>query len=811
MHRLRRLLRRSRFLQKWRFAGYIVQYALARRLVRVRPGRVVFLSDSREDFSGNLAFLRDELRRQDASAEAIGVFKPRLRARRPLGDLVRLPWLLATAQAIVLDDFYPLVYPLRIRPETRLVQVWHAAGAFKRVGWSRVGLSGGPIPGSLVHRNYTDVTVSADGVRADYAEAFGIDIARVHALGVPRTDAFFDDERIATARAAVRERYGVPDGTRIALFAPTFRGDGQLSARFDYDSIDWDGLAAELGGDWALLVKMHPFVAPLDTARPGIQSVIDVTRDREITELMMAADVLVTDYSSAIFEYALLRRPIVFFCPDLEHYTAERDFYHPFDEYVMGPLVRDSSGLAGAIRTARIDERYDAFIERFMGACDGASSERIVREVLRTPRAEDPTVADVAHSAVAPGGSTPAPTRASGAMRLRLMVAAVARVSLAVVYAPLKLLPVQRKVVMISREHPTVPDDFADLRAAIARQDPTVRVVMLVRMVPPGYLAKLGYVLHMFAQLYHVATARVLVVDTYAIVASVLKHRDTLTVIQIWHALGAFKKFGLSILGQAEGRDARLAKAMRMHEGYDIVLTSGEDCRAAFAEAFGTPMEKVVVAPLPRVDRLRDPAVAAATRERVLERHPHLRGRRIAVFAPTFRLDGSVTVDVPALHAALAAVGVHLVVKLHPLMAGRFGPEIDTAPGFSTQDLLHVADEFITDYSSALYEAAVVGVPSYFLAPDLEEYLASRDFYLDYRRDLPGPIVADIPALVAAMGRGDATEADAAAFAARYVQVPGDAAPAAGGSPCADAIAGLLIPGRAGTEGDLAGRTRMLG
>lgn len=792
VHRLRSILRRSAFLQRWRFAPYILAYAVLRMTTKVRAGRTVFLSDSREDFSGNVGFLRDELLRQEPSADVVGVFKPRLRARRPLRDLVMLPWLLATAQTIVLDDFYPLVYPLRIRRDTRLVQVWHAAGAFKRVGWSRVGLPGGPLPGSLSHRNYTDATVSAEGVRADYAEAFGIDIARVHALGVPRTDAFFDPALVADANATVRERHGIPEGKRIALFAPTFRGEGQLTARFDYDSVDWDGLAAALGDEWVVLVKMHPFVRPLRIARPHIRSVIDVSRDREITELMMAADVLVTDYSSAIFEYALLRRPIVFFCPDLEEYTADRDFYHPFADYVMGPLVQDGAGLADAIRGAGVGPEYEAFLDRFMGACDGDSSARIVREILRTPRSADPTRAVVVEESVAPGGSTPAPTTATRAMGLRLLVAAAARVCLAIAYAPFKLLPARRKVVMISREHPEVPEDFALLRDAILREDPSVRVVMLVRMVPPGYVAKLGYALHMVTQLYHVATARVLVVDTYAIVASVLRHKKTLTVIQIWHALGAFKKFGLSILGQAEGRDARLAKAMRMHEGYDVVLTSGEDCRAAFAEAFGTPPEKVVVAPLPRVDRLRDPAEADRVRTRILAAHPHLRDRRIAVFAPTFRLDGGVTIDVPALGAALAESGIHLVVKLHPLMAGQFGSTVDTAPGFSTQELLYVADAFITDYSSALYEAALVGVPTYFIAPDLDEYLASRDFYLDYRRDLPGPIVDDIPGLVSAIAAGEASQADAAAFAARYVQVPGGVAPEAGGTPCADRIAGLV-------------------
>lgn len=351
---------------------------------------------------------------------------------------------------------------------------------------------------------------------------------------------------------------------------------------------------------------------------------------------------------------------------------------------------------------------------------------------------------------------------------------------------------------MISREHPEEPADFADLRDAITALAPSVRVVSMVRMVPPGLAGKVRYSIHMLAQLYQVATARVLIVDTYSIVASVLHHKDSLTVMQIWHALGAFKKFGLSILGQEEGRDARLAKAMRMHEGYDVVLTSAEECRGAYAEAFGTDVSRVVVAPLPRVDRLRDPARAAQTRERIYARHPHLRGARVAVFAPTFRLDGTVTVDAAGLGEALRAHGIHTVVKLHPLMHGRFGGGVDTADGFSTQEMMLIADVFITDYSSALYEAAVVGVPSYFLVPDLDEYLASRDFYLDYRRDLPGPIVRTVPELAAAVAAGKATPADAAAFARRWVQVPGDPEPRAGATVCADAIAARVVAATTG-------------
>lgn len=787
---MREFLRGSAVLRAARFLPYTIPFRIWSLLTTPRQNRFLFLSDSHVGFTGNFAALRDELLRQRPDAEIIGVFKPRLRSRRPVRDFLRLPYLIATSSTVLLDDFYPLIYPMRVRHGARLVQVWHAVGAFKQVGHSRAGLPGGPTRGSDIHRNYTDAPVSSESIRGDYAEAYGIDVTRVRALGVPRTDAFFDTGRVAATRARLRMQLGVPDGARLVLFAPTFRGNGQLTATTE-ESADWEKVARDLGDEYCVVVRRHPFTA--DTAPPLPSNVIDGAFG-EMNDLLMASDVLVTDYSSSIFEFALLRRPIVLFVPDLDDYSGKRSFYRPFDHYATGPIVHHPSRLAESIRGASIDDAtLTRFLAEFCSALDGHSSERIVREILLTPITEDPTHAEVAEETVAPGGSAPEPTRASGAMALRLFVARAARLSLTVIYTPLKLLPTQHKVVMISREHPTEPNDFADLRAAIARRDPTIRVVTLVRMVPPGALAKVGYAAHMLRQLYHVATARVLVIDTYAIIASVLRHKKSLTIIQIWHALGAFKKFGLSIVGQAEGRDSRLAGAMRMHQGYDVVLASAEDARGPFANAFGTSIDKTVVAPLPRVDRLRDPARAADTRGRIYAQHPHLRDKRVAVFAPTFRLDGGVIVDASLLTAALATIGVHAVVKLHPLMLGHFGSGIDTAAGFSTQELLHIADLFITDYSSALYEAALVGVPSYFLAPDLDDYLASRDFYLDYRRDLPGPIVGDIAELVEAIAAEQATSADAAAFARRWVQVPGDPEPAAGSTPCADEIARIVL------------------
>lgn len=355
----------------------------------------------------------------------------------------------------------------------------------------------------------------------------------------------------------------------------------------------------------------------------------------------------------------------------------------------------------------------------------------------------------------------------------------------------MKLLPIQSKVVMISREHPKAPDDFLDLKASITRADPALKVVILSRVMRTGFWSKVGFSAHMVKKMYHAATARVLIVDTYSLVASVLNHKHDLKIIQIWHAVGALKKFGLSILGHEEGRDARLARVLRMHMGYDAVLVSSEAGRAHYAEALGTPTSRVQVAPLPRVDRIRDPQRTQDTRERIYARYPHLRGKRIAVYAPTFRLNGAIPVNGSELDTALEASGIHAIIKPHPLSPGP--ANLDNAPEFTTLEVLTIADIFITDYSTTVAEAALHGIPCYFLAPDLETYLRSRGFYVDYNEEMPGPIVRSVPELVDAINSGAASAAKAKAFAQRWVEIPGNPPPKAGSTPCADHITNMVL------------------
>ncbi|MDM4762309.1 CDP-glycerol glycerophosphotransferase family protein [Galbitalea sp. SE-J8] len=380
------LFRPGRYGRAW------LIFSLA-KLLPLKRRQVLVLSDSRAVLSGNLEFIVRELTATHPEFTVRTVLRANLSAQRHWRDAIRLPYLIATSKFIVVDDFIPYVYRLTMREGAHLIQAWHAAGAFKRVGYSRRGLPGGPAEDSITHRGYTDAIVSSERIRRDYAEAFWMPIEGVHALGVPRTDVFFDPDHAAAARARVRAQYGIRDEQRVVLYAPTFRGNGQRVAYFDPAIIDWDALAAAFGDHTVLLVKMHPFVREAPDIYSDRPQFVDVSAEREINELLFAADALVTDYSSVIFEYALLRRPIVFHVPDLEDYQGARDFYYPFERYLAGPVTRTTAELIEALARPELDTAaLDRFVADFMAACDGRSSERFVERLI-VARADEPASA----------------------------------------------------------------------------------------------------------------------------------------------------------------------------------------------------------------------------------------------------------------------------------------------------------------------------------------------------------------------------------------------------------------------------------
>lgn len=348
---------------------------LRRRLVVLATARTPVLE-------GNLRAIHDAMRARHPELEYRLLLEPytyRLGGKlRYLARLVRGMYYLQRARLFVVDNAYLPVHVMRHRPETTVVQVWHAAGALKRFGVDTPNVATDPERGFL-HRNYDYVVVGGESARAPYSAALRTPLDRVLALGSPRTDFFFDSEALAASRARVMERYPQLAGRRVVLYAPTFRGRGK--GKRAGDGFDAERLRALLPDEFALVLKTHPNLDPSATATAGYDAVVDPTYD--INELFTATDILVTDYSSSIFEWSLLHRPLVLLVDDLERYARNPGLYLDYATEMIGTQVPDTEGVARAIVDGDFDlSGYDAFIERHLGGSRGDASRRFVERFV---------------------------------------------------------------------------------------------------------------------------------------------------------------------------------------------------------------------------------------------------------------------------------------------------------------------------------------------------------------------------------------------------------------------------------------------
>lgn len=366
-----------------------LEYGAASLLLRVlawffarfpfRHGRVVLATARSSVLEGNLAYIHREILARDPRAEVVTLLEPYgygLWAKLSyLVRVIRGTYYVWTSRLVVVDNAY---FPIHVAPhrrETSVVQVWHAAAALKRFGLDA------PLDReserAFLHRYYDLVVVGGEAARAPYATALRTPIDRVLALGTPRTDFFFDSAAMEAARSRLLGRYPQLAGRRVVLYAPTFRGRGEGKHLSGFDATR---LRALLPDEFALVLKAHPTVDPSGATAADFDAIIDPRT--EVNEAFTVTDILVTDYSSSLFEWALLHRPLVLYVPDLARYEANPGLYLDYRTELIGEQVDTVDDLAGVIMGDSFDlSGYDAFIARHMDACDGRASARLVDHI----------------------------------------------------------------------------------------------------------------------------------------------------------------------------------------------------------------------------------------------------------------------------------------------------------------------------------------------------------------------------------------------------------------------------------------------
>ncbi|MFG2496605.1 CDP-glycerol glycerophosphotransferase family protein [Streptomyces sp. NPDC048441] len=294
----------------------------------------------------------------------------------------RYLWALGRAEFWIDNQGFP--HALDKPRHTTYLQTWHGS-AYKRMGFDEARLKTQNAPQRARLQRAVDrfdhfLVRSGHDVNT-LARAYGIPDERLVRCGYPRNDrlvaARADDEASGRfPRPSVAADLGIPDHKTVVLYAPTFRGLPKNNKAVQLP-LDVRKFAERFGDTHVLLVRAHYMEAASLPACPS-GTVIDVSAHHDVSELLCLADILVTDYSSIMFDYALLDRPLVHFAPDLDAYAAERGSYFALRDDAGGPVVETEEELLRVLATLKEADgawapARRAFAERF-GAYDKGRS-----------------------------------------------------------------------------------------------------------------------------------------------------------------------------------------------------------------------------------------------------------------------------------------------------------------------------------------------------------------------------------------------------------------------------------------------------
>ncbi|WP_369170110.1 CDP-glycerol glycerophosphotransferase family protein [Streptomyces sp. R28] len=350
---------------------------------------VVFESHLGRQYSDSPRAIYEEMRRQGIDFEAVWSYTGKPQGFPKDATLVRrwsLPYLRALARAAYWIDNQS--YPLKLtkRPGTTYIQTWHGSAlkrmGFDEPGWKLMSRAEQAEQQRTLDRFDHFLIRSEHDVRT-LAKAFRLPEKALLRVGYPRNDALAQ-ARGATERPPLAAELGIPSDKKVLLYAPTFRQHGGRRFALPFDV---ERFAEAFGDEYVLLVRAHYLnhvVLP-----PSVRGrVIDVSDHHDVTPVLALADALITDYSSVMFDYALLDRPMLFFPYDYEEYVHEgRGTYFDLLERAPGPVVRTEDELHSVLGASPLEEqtvKYAAARERFVadfGEYDkGTAARRIVEE-----------------------------------------------------------------------------------------------------------------------------------------------------------------------------------------------------------------------------------------------------------------------------------------------------------------------------------------------------------------------------------------------------------------------------------------------
>ncbi len=350
------------------------------------------------------------------------------------------------------------------------------------------------------------------------------------------------------------------------------------------------------------------------------------------------------------------------------------------------------------------------------------------------------------------------------------MIIYIGKWLLNIIYFFIKMCPTKNKVVMLSRQSNKPSIDFLLIQNEISKRAENVEVKVLCKVLKKGFIDRINYSFYILKCMYHIATAKVCILDGYQIPISILKHKKNLEIIQIWHASGAIKKFGYQSLNKKEGRGKEIAKIMNMHKNYSHVMAPSSTTAKFYAEAFDVDIDKIFINGLPRLDYILSKELGKEKLEEFYNEYTQFKNKKTILYIPTYRKSCDCSDIINKIASNINFEKYNLIIKLHPLDKSNEINEYKVDKKYNTFDLLKIADYIITDYSAVAFEASVLNKPLYFYVYDINEYKEARGLNVDLLKEMNNSTSTNINEIIESIENNQYDYKELETFRKKYVE-----------------------------------------
>lgn len=366
---------------------YMLAVKVVGGLARLFPmqQKVVFLIS----FEENPAAIIKQMELDKFTPNTIVFYDPRINVTNISRDFLKLKpknvaqfiplmFHLNTAKVVVTDNYFVELAGAKWRKGASCIQIWHANGALKKFGWedkaAQKRTTADKKRFQAVYQRFTNVVVGSDEMALIFQKSFLLDEKQLLKIGVPRTDYFFDKEKLKANYDWTFQSLNLSNKKQL-LYAPTFRDDELQNTSLHLDIAEME---RALGEEYQLILKLHPSISN-DLEKLDSDFVVYVDKETPIETLLPVVDILITDYSSIPFEFALLEKPMIFYTYDLQAYDKARGLLDGFLETIPGQPVFTTTELIEEIKKGSFDlEKVRQFATKWNKYSDGSSSLRFV-------------------------------------------------------------------------------------------------------------------------------------------------------------------------------------------------------------------------------------------------------------------------------------------------------------------------------------------------------------------------------------------------------------------------------------------------